>query len=838
VKILLIILLLPVTITAQTIDPVISKEYLDRIKNGQPRIFYTDTTNSAKNAFFQLTNSYNGYPIQKIHVKNGYLRIRRAYSKTLFLSGYFNSTIAIKSVNHLPELQDEYVQGRSQNGNLIWGGAETNEQFSYGPSINSLEYDGSNYLYDVNGRLVPIGSGNGRKVTPYSNSIFRTGSLLSQSLVLQARYAASGTYTTKLKLGQSDEQTVIKKNRNASADFSLSQDVVLRGITINASFTHAGNRFSNSNRNGFLNRIYQNSLLTPTSFENTQGYLLANDQRRYSVVADNPFFLLEDNGNSFTTSHNIGSLALEKKFNKVKFKILQSAERTNEKSGEGYKPTSAFFPNGIFANRKKRDASYHLYAGGSVDVRYGGYDVRSTANFNYAFTGAQSHIDYRTHLYNYKRSSHDVNINYLTTINKNNIDAGIRVGNKLYASNTSLKNDFFLPEASVYTSFNNIFNANGLFLKLASNYVEFNSELPLTTSFAQYELTTLPAGQAFRFFPVTEVKSFHELLPVRHKEWTARAELSYKHMISLSAEVFDRKTNDDIFPLYENGELILKNLADHRNKGIEIILSYTSGAKKLMTNHTVSLSTYNDVVTSVENGFDFTPVSGFSNVHKAIVNGKPLGAIVGNRFLRDPQNNIIIGSNGFPLIDPINSVIGDPAPDFIFKTNNSITWKKFSFSLDCEWKKGGDIWNGTQAVLDYFGRSKISGLLRSTTGYIFPGVLADGHVNNIPVSFYDPNLAVAENRWVRYGYTGVAEEYIQKADYIRINNLALSYKLPARKYIQTISFALYANNLLIWSAYNGADQNQLLYDQSNTTGLDFFNIPSSKSFGCNVSIQF
>ena len=838
-KPLLLILLLPVATSAQLVDPVISKDYLDRINNSQSRIFYTDTTNNASNALLQLSNSYYGYPIQKIRTKNGYLHIQRAFPKTLFLSGNFNSNVAIKTINHLPALQDEYVQGRSQNGNMTWRGAETNEPFSYGSAINSLEYDGSNYLYDVNGKLVSTGSGNGIKAIPYSNSILRTGIALSRSLVMQARYVTKGkTYITKLKFGQSDEQTIIKRNKNASANFSVSQEMQSKVGTITASFNNVKDRFSNANRNGFLNRVYQNSLLTPISFDNGQGNILSNDQRRYSSAADNPYFLLENNGNSFSRTHNAGGIVFEKRFNRVKFKIVQSTEKTKEKSNEEYKPATAFFPNGIFVNRKKTDANYYLNPGGSVEIRYGGFDIRSTASFNYGFTNTTSRINYGTSNHNYKRSAHDLDIDYLTTFRKQGIDAGLRIGNKFYASNTSLKNDFFLPELSAYNWFFDIFNAEGLHLKLASNFVEFNSELPLSTSFSQYGLTRLSTEQAFQFFPVAEVKSFKGLSPVRHKEWTARAELTYKYKVSLNAELFNRKTFDDIFPLYDNGELILKNLADHRNRGAEITLSYSSNAKKLSTTNAVSFSTYKDIVTGVQDGFDYTPVAGFSNVHKSIVNERALGVLVGSRFLRDEQYNIIIGSDGFPLVDPVAAVIGDPTPDFIMKSNSSINWKKFSFNFDCEWKKGGDIWNGTQAVLDYFGRSKTSALLRNTTGYIFPGVLQDGHGNNIPVSFYDPNLPIEENRWVRYGYSGVAEEYVQKADYIRINNLALSYKLLSKKYIQTITFTLYANNFMIWSAYKGADQNQLLYDQPNTNGLDLFNIPSSKSYGFNVSIQF
>ena len=840
-KTLLLILLLPIGAAAQLVDPVISKDYLDRLKeNSQTKIFLTDTTNNAKNAFLLLNSQYNGYAIKRIAVKHGYLRIRPAISQTLFLSGSFNSGVEIKSINQLPALQNEYVQGRSMNGSLVWRGAETNELFSYGPAINTLEFDGSNYVYDANGKLVPVGSGNGQKANVYKNDIFRTASLLSQSLTVQGRYAINkNQYLARIKLGQSRENTFIKTNKNISQNFSTFFEAAIKKITVSATYSNLTDRFSNPNRNGFLNRVYQNSVFTPIGFDNTQGNMVGNAQRSYSNAADNPFFLLEDNGNSFFQSHKTGSLILEKKFNKLKFRVAQSLDNVKENSNEGYKPGTAFFQNGLFINRKKTNSNYVLNAGGSYELdHFINYNFRSTVSANYIFGNAHSEIDYQTKAYNYQRSSHDLELNYLTIFDGADIDAGIRLSNKFYASNTSLENDFFLAGISSYIQLDNIFNASGLRLKLISNFGNFNSEPSVSTSFAQYNLTRYSAEQALQYFPVTEVNSFNNLLPVKHKEWTARAELNYINKISFEAEIFNRKIVDDVFPVYENGSLDLKNIADHRNRGVELTLIHNSYGKKITTNNSLSFFHYRDIVTGVKDGYDFTPYAGFNNVNKAIVKGNVLGAITGSRFLRDEANNIIIGNDGFPLTDPNLSVIGDPTPDFVMKMGNSLSWKKFSLNLDWEWKKGGDVWNGTQAVLDYYGRSASSAQLRNTTGYVFSGVFDDGHPNNIPVNFYDPNSLFENNRWVRYGHTGIAEEYIQRGDHIRINNIGLNYKLKAKKYIQTIAFTLSASNLIVWSAYKGSDPNQLLYDQPDTNGLDFFNLPSVKSFGFNISIQF
>lgn len=839
-KTLLIILLLPITAVTQFVDPVISKDYLEKIKDSsQSKEFINDTTSNARNASLLLNKAYYGYEIQKINIRHGYLNIQRAFSKTLFITGNFTSAVEIKKINQLPALQDQYVQGRAINGNLAWHGAETNELFSYGPAINTLEFDGSNYLYDINGKLVPFNSGNGKKANAYRNNIFRTAGLTSQSLMIQGRYLAKGNqYLTRIKLGQSRENTFIKQNRNTSQNFSGLFEAAIKRITVSATYSTLANRFTNSNRNGFLNRIYQNSILTPTSFDNSQGSAFGNTQRSYSNAADNPYFLLENNDNSFFQSYKTGSLVIEKKQNKFKFRVAQSVENVNEKSDEAYKPGTAFFPAGIFVNRNKKDANYFLTASASYETRYDYSDFRSTISVNYILGNTHSVIDYSTKAYRYQRTSNDVDLNYLTSYDGYNFDAGIRLENKMYATNTVIKDDLFLPGVSGYIHFDDIFNADGLGLKLISNLNNFNSELPINTSLSQTGLTRYSTDQALQYFPLTEVSGFDNVFPIRHKEWTARTEFNYKYKITLQAEVFDRKITDDIFPVYANGSLDLKNIASHRNRGFELTTGYYSHAKKITTSHSVSFFSYNDIVTDVKDGYNFTPIAGFGNINKAIVKGGSLGAIVGNKFLQDESGQTIIGNNGYPLVDPNTSVIGDPIPDFVMKFSSNITWKRFSLNLDWEWKKGGNVWNGTQAVLDYYGRSKTTAELRNVTAYVFAGITEDKHVNDIPVNFYDANSSLDENRWVRYGYTGVAKEYIQRADFIRINNLAVNYKLTTKKYIQNVSFTLNASNLFIWKAYKGTDPNQLLYDQPGTNGLDFFNLPSVKYFGLSISIQF
>lgn len=845
-RLLLCVLFLPVFSKAQEVKPILSKDYLDLInKDSLPwnKHIATDTINNIRRPLFNKSRFYDGhYRVSKIVMRRNGVIIKPAYTRKLMIGGSFTSTAAIKTVNQMPALQSDYVQGRSQNGVLQWRGPEAGELFSYGPAVRDLEFDNSSYAYDVNGRLVPAGSGSGKKARAYDNSIIRTASFFEQALALKGRYLVNGTrvLTASVRLSKGIENMVIDDNRNKTENFSASLEAVVKRLIMTGTFTAVQDRFSNSNRNGFLNRGYQQSLLTPVSFDNSQGYILGNGQRSYSGAADNPWFLLKDNGNAFLQSHHTGSLGLEKKYGRFRFKLLQSAEFLRQNGQEVYKPGTAWFPDGKAVFRKKNDVNHLLNTEANYTHYF--YPFEATAGVNYFYGNNKTDIRYQPgEQYHYQRSSHDLSLYYQLKKDGGYVGYGLNLTNKMYASNTGARDHFFLPNISGYVSIDDLLNVDYLRVKAVGSFNRFVSELPINKSFSSFNLLQYSTEEALRYFPVTEIEGFDGLNPVRHDEWTARLEVDYSGIVSLQGEIFVRNNKDDIFPVLSNGQLQLVNMADHRNTGVELTLNLGPGlwkAKKLSINNNFSFFKYNNTVRQVRDGYQYTPIAGFSNVHKAIIQGEVLGAIVGSSYLRDANNNIIIDNDGFPLVNANPTVIGNPIPDFVLKMSNGIIWKNFFANVDLEWKKGGDVWNGTQAVLDYYGRSANSGALRNATDYIFPGVLPNGHVNDIPVKLYDPSLPLESNRWVRYGHTGVAEDYIQRGDYIRLNNISLGYKVKFRKHLQFITLTAYAGNIILWTPYKGGDPSQLLYDQPHTEGIDFFNLPSVKTLGLTVSVQF
>ncbi len=74
-------------------------------------------------------------------------------------------------------------------------------------------------------------------------------------------------------------------------------------------------------------------------------------------------------------------------------------------------------------------------------------------------------------------------------------------------------------------------------------------------------------------------------------------------------------------------------------------------------------------------------------------------------------------------------VIGSVSPDFILGASNTFSYKKWSLSALFEWKNGGQMYSGSNGLMDFYGLSTRTEDREST--FIFDGVKPDGTPNDI-----------------------------------------------------------------------------------------------------------
>jgi hypothetical protein len=299
-------------------------------------------------------------------------KIKRQIQKYLVFNGSFTSSFDIKSRNAIPQTQNKYVQGRSENGSLVWKGPETNEMFSFGPDISTLGFNNQPYEYDQNGRLVNISNG----VSPakaYNNNLFNTTVGYNNQLRINALINEgynNEKFRLSLDLGQQKDQMYFIDQFNIVNSLKTKLNTKVKGYIINLGFNYEENKAVNTNRIGLFNRAYQNSLLTPVSFSNSQNLFLADGlQRSYSKSADNPMFLLyQNNKYNYRSSRRQYSFDVAKSWNDFKLNLSQSYEDDNYLNLDSYKPSTYGFINGILNERTQNNRLYNSNILGTYEL--------------------------------------------------------------------------------------------------------------------------------------------------------------------------------------------------------------------------------------------------------------------------------------------------------------------------------------------------------------------------------------------------------------------------------------------------------------------------------------
>ncbi|MEZ4847708.1 MAG: TonB-dependent receptor [Bacteroidia bacterium] len=285
------------------------------------------------------------------------------------------------------------------------------------------------------------------------------------------------------------------------------------------------------------------------------------------------------------------------------------------------------------------------------------------------------------------------------------------------------------------------------------------------------------------------------------------------------------------------------NAGEIVNEGIELMVGLNPIKKEnFRWDVDVNFTKFENTVTELPEGIDQLSLVTWSAVSSLILEGEPYGVLVGTAYRRNDQGEMVIGSDGWPLINTEQIKVGDPNPDWIAGIRNSFTLKGLYLSALLDIRRGGDIWNGTKGVMNNLGTGYDSGRDREVTGYVFEGVNESGEPNTIPVDFANPANGSTGIYWKRNGFLGLAEENIEDGSWVRLREVTLSWTLPKswfdNAFVEGASVGFSGRNLWLWTNYTGVDPETNLRGDSNDTGWDYFNLPNTKTYSFNINLNF
>ena len=175
-------------------------------------------------------------------------------------------------------------------------------------------------------------------------------------------------------------------------------------------------------------------------------------------------------------------------------------------------------------------------------------------------------------------------------------------------------------------------------------------------------------------------------------------------------------------------------------------------------------------------------------------------------------------------------IVGSPFPDYWGGLTNTFGFKGFDLRTFFQFSQGGEIYNGLRAYADDGGVSRFDNKLQSVMRrWRQPGDITDVPRASVLCS---SNACITTSRW------------IEDASYIRLQEVTLGYRLPARfaSMARLTGARLFVSgrNLKTWQDFTGfnPDANSSGSDDNVTISNEFYSYPLARTFTIGVSGSF
>ena len=233
--------------------------------------------------------------------------------------------------------------------------------------------------------------------------------------------------------------------------------------------------------------------------------------------------------------------------------------------------------------------------------------------------------------------------------------------------------------------------------------------------------------------------------------------------------------------------------------------------------------------------FQYGPYGFSSSYAMKLKKGGSFGDIYGKAFKRDADGKILYETDGehqgLPMIEGDGNTVkvGNANPDFTLGWTNTFSWKGLVLSLLVDGRYGGKVLSQTQADMDMYGVTKVTGDARDR-GYV---MLEGEKITNVK-GFYKSIVG---------GRAGVTEYYMYDATNFRLRELALGYTFPKRwmeatKFFRDVQLAFTARNLFFIYKKAPFDPDLILSTGNDNQAIEVYGMPPPRSMGFSLRVMF
>lgn len=281
---------------------------------------------------------------------------------------------------------------------------------------------------------------------------------------------------------------------------------------------------------------------------------------------------------------------------------------------------------------------------------------------------------------------------------------------------------------------------------------------------------------------------------------------------------------------------MLINAGKITNKGIELIVDaepISRGSFSWITSLNYAHNKNKIVVVNPDDVNQIINLGSSEGYYSRIKSGGSFGDLYAFNFEYDDQGRIKLDDNQNPLKTTEPVFVGRIDPDFTLGWNNTFNYKRLSMGFLINGVFGGNVLSYTEAMLDNYGVSKRSADARDKGGVKVNAVMPDGSA----VTTVDPE------KWYRAigNINGILGAYVYDRTNVRLTQFSLNYNVPLGNLnlpVKSASVGLVGQNLFFLYRNAPYDPELTMSAGSGSQALDNFNLPSTRTYGFNIKVNF
>ncbi|GAO43691.1 SusC/RagA family TonB-linked outer membrane protein [Flavihumibacter petaseus] len=367
------------------------------------------------------------------------------------------------------------------------------------------------------------------------------------------------------------------------------------------------------------------------------------------------------------------------------------------------------------------------------------------------------------------------------------------------------------------------------FAKVGSDAAPYQTKLYYSTNGA---VTSQPIGQMPNSIPNAALE------PLQVQELEIGADVKFfNNRLFAEFSWYNKQTLNDIV----NGTTSLTsgyadavvNVGKLENKGVELMVGGTPvKTKNFRWTSTFNYANNKSKIVSLAEGQYFMDMAQsrteYGYIHQRV--GLPYAQVMGFDFKRNAKGDLVLNGSGYPLPADTLVALGTGVQPITGGWSNEFVYKNWALAFLIDFKSGGVIYSGTDAV------AYSSGLHKKTL---------EGREEGIDVSGVDeagnPKTAHLNAQDYYNQLFKISALQVNDASFIKFRSLSLSYNFPARilkNKVQGLSISLVGRNLFYISRKTDNIDPESNYNNSNAQGLEYAALPSVRSYGLNLNIKF